>query len=961
MKAADWGTFAEKFQLAVESSLETHFDRGLSGLELEFNVLGGDGRPVTFVGSGPERRSFADHLLERALPEGARDRFQLEVFHWMVEGATRPYYAPEGTAWEGRLIEAAVWDALGRAGLSFGERFYALHGNVPYPVEVNGEAIPAGWSLAKKKYLARCVELFGPRLATAGIHTNHSLPEALLSWDFFHLPPHRREGRTLIDFRNEALIRITRLLRAFCPLFIAVSASTPFAWEEVDGRPAVVLTGRASNRLLTFPNPPELDVPYLYASHGDYLRISYDLVRRGVRFGANNWTPVRARSDVDPVNRNIWATSEQLQRLYRKGLYRAGDRADVEAAERALLVENLCARVDLPMTRVEVRTDEGGDDFALSLAKVVFKELLLLRIYADEAFGAAYTYDADDVQRARRNEAAAASAGLGAVIEDPFTGEKVPLRAFLAATLEDLGALARALGREEALAPLWEMARGGPNPADRIRQELGRRTGRRRSPAGNPVVPPDLFGEWVEERVRLLERELRGLPAALRRLGDEEGKIRPLAQALLEEEKKDPSLRVRFGTEGAPPPAVVPRDAVGEVVDLASALVRIPSVTNCPRERLDEVWRCARFLSARLQDLGLSVRLFDGGRYPALLAGFPGGPPAQVTLGGHFDVVEPDPDDFQFEPRVEGDYLWGRGSADMKTVVATYVVWMGRRRKAGPPYPPVNLLLVGNEENGEGEPYGTPHVLADLREEAGWRPEFMILGERTGERGDERFGEVCVENRGVLRLRLIAEGERAHTGMAGVPEDLSERLIASRSEVAALLKRHFTLEAPGGWVTAARFPFFTCGEAGVYNVTPAEAVLGLEVRPIPEDDTRAFLKELKRLAAERNLRVEADVLEAGVACPPDNPHLERLLEAVREVSGEDPRVGRKMAGTSARFAPGGNAVVWGQAGIGPHSRHERHFLPSIGPYLGVLDAFSRRLSAKAPRRRRRPSPAPPSP
>ena len=31
----------------------------------------------------------------------------------------------------------------------------------------------------------------------------------------------------------------------------------------------------------------------LYASHGDYLDISYGLVRTGVRFGANNWTPVR--------------------------------------------------------------------------------------------------------------------------------------------------------------------------------------------------------------------------------------------------------------------------------------------------------------------------------------------------------------------------------------------------------------------------------------------------------------------------------------------------------------------------------------------------------------------------------------------------------------------------------------------------------------------------------------------
>jgi hypothetical protein len=35
--------------------------------------------------------------------------------------------------------------------------------------------------------------------------------------------------------------------------------------------------------------------------------------------------------------------------------------------------------------------------------------------------------------------------------------------------------------------------------------------------------------------------------------------------------------------------------------------------------------------------------------------------------------------------------------------------------------------------------------------------------------------------------------------------------------------------------------------------------------------------------------------------------------------------------------------VWGQTGIGPHSREERHYIPSIEPYLEVLDAFARRV------------------
>jgi hypothetical protein len=85
------------------------------------------------------------------------------------------------------------------------------------------------------------------------------------------------------------------------------------------------------------------------------------------------------------------------------------------------------------------------------------------------------------------------------------------------------------------------------------------------------------------------------------------------------------------------------------------------------------------------------------------------------------------------------------------------------------------------------------------------------------------------------------------------------------------------------------------------------------------------------------------VMENGVACDPENPFLQKLIQAVRQASGGEPRLGKKLPGTSARFAPGGQAVVWGQTGIGPHARDERHFIPSILPYYQSLQAFSELL------------------
>ncbi len=941
MKRTDWPKFAEKVRMAVESSVQDQFERGTSGLELEFNILDSRFRPVVHVGYGPEHRSFADFLHGEYYPSWVGKRSHLEVFNWMTEMVTRPYYHPMGTALEGRALEAAVRNALSRAGLAFGERFHALHGNLLFPVEPTRESIPQGWSLARKNYLGKCVSLYGAKLATAGIHTNHSYPEALLSWDFFHLPRHRREGRTLIDFRNDAVIRATRLLRPFCPLFIAVSASTPLSWQGGNGEPEMVLTENDSNRLLSFPNPESLDAPYLYASHEDYLRISYDLVRRGVRFGANNWTPVRARSDVDPVSRNIMTTSEQLRELYRKGLYTVSGGVGMEEAEQELIKENLCARVDLPMNRVEVRTDEGGDDLSLSAAKIAFKELLMLRIYADEAYGAGYAYDTEDIVRARMNEEAAARNGLRAVIEDPFTGGEIPLREFLGQTLEDVAPLADALEYRELLAPIQAMAEGGPNTAESMRTWIRDRLGETVDGGSGQSIPMELLLEWLDLQAATLVEECRDFPAALPALGDEAAKISELLSPFEEESRRDPSLPYCLGPAA---PSVVYEgagDFTQEVLALSSALIRIPSVTNCPNERLEEVERCATFLAGVLKKAGAEVRLFSMGKYPSLMAGFPGKLLAPVTLGGHFDVVEPDPNDSQFDPRVEGDYLWGRGSADMKTVVATTCTWFNRALAAGPPYPPMNLMLIGNEENGEAEPYGTVHILEELYRESRWVPEFMVLGERTGEKGDETFGEICTENRGLARLRFTMTGERRHTGVGEVPSGILQRLMEAREVLNALLVKNLTLESQDRWCSAAHFPFIKVGEPGVYNIAPAEGTIGLEIRSLPSEDLTGLIGQIREICSDYGMELEVQVLEEGVACPESNPHLGKLIHAVGEVSGEPARLGKKLAGTSARFAPGGNAVVWGQTGKGPHSRHECHYIPSIEPYAKILDALAR--------------------
>ena len=934
----DPALFAEKYQLARQSALEGNPNGGLCGFELEWNMLDEEFRPLLTVGSGPNRQSFVDYLRASCLKPWIRDFSQLEVFNWMIEWATRPYYHPRGAVYEGRLLEAALINSLNQAGRQFGERLFYWYGNLLFLTKVSHDSIPGSWNLAKRRYLERCVDLYSDALATAGTHTNLSLPDPLLAWDFMHLPASERVNAHLDDYKSEFYITATRLMRAFTGLFIAASASTPLQAQVRNGHPVVVLTDIDSVRNLTFPNPPSLDLPDLYRSYDDYLQISYDLVRRGIRFGNNNWTPARARSFAEPVERLIKVTSEQLSELYARGLYVVGEDVPVEEMAHQIEIQNLMARINLPMSRVEIRTDDGGHPIDIEVANLTLKHLLLLRIYADPEFARAFRYDREDINRARRNEDAAIRHGLRAEIENPFTAKPVGMRDFLRWTLAELRPLAEALELWADLNPLLEMAAGSPSTAERLRARLRAELGR------EDEVPMELILKLAEEREKQVLHDVETIAENHPTLTGDCSKIESFLQLARDEVRLDPQIPIRFRPRPEALVEISYPDKTSEILALSQQLIRIPSVTACPEERLEEVHRAATSIFDYLRNHGIGVRYFNESKYPAILAGLPGQMNAPVMLSGHFDVVAPEPDDEQFNPRIDGDYLWGRGAADMKTVVATYLVWLKDTLRQGPPYPPISLLLVGNEENGEIEPMGTPHVLKLLYNEEGrYAPRVLIAGERTGEHGDELWGEVCVENRGVMRFDVIARGLRGHSGTAAAQSDLTERLVQARSAISEILGAHLTLSSPDGWQSQARFPFIQVGTPGVYNVTADYGVLGAEIRPIPQDDLAALHRDIQAYCESQNLELHVNVMENGVACSPDNPYLIALTSAVRQASGKEAAINRKLPGTSARFAPAGQGVVWGQTGIGPHSRGERHFIPSILPYYKALQDYGRIL------------------
>ena len=131
-----------------------------------------------------------------------------------------------------------------------------------------------------------------------------------------------------------------------------------------------------------------------------------------------------------------------------------------------------------------------------------------------------------------------------------------------------------------------------------------------------------------------------------------------------------------------------------------------------------------------------------------------------VALIGHLDVVLASTDD-QFSPVLRAADLHARGAADMKTVVATWLVWMAHRQQRSGPKPPFVLLLSCCEENASHAPHHTRSAVRWLHEEMQVTVRFGLVGERTGElewMGDElRVGPICPENRSWRWFTITSE------------------------------------------------------------------------------------------------------------------------------------------------------------------------------------------------------------
>ena len=303
-----------------------------------------------------------------------------------------------------------------------------------------------------------------------------------------------------------------------------------------------------------------------------------------------------------------------------------------------------------------------------------------------------------------------------------------------------------------------------------------------------------------------------------------------------------------------------------------------------------------------------------------------------LILNGHVDVVSPGPEDLwaspPFRARRDGDWLYGRGAADMKAGLAAYVGAVAGLRSLGvAPLAPVQLQSVVEEEcTGNGA------LQAMI---AGATAGAVIVTEPTGL-------TIQYSQLGVLWFQVVVRGRPAHAGDAPVGHNAIEASFIVAAALRAL-EAELNVSPPAPYDVYEHPINLNIGElhGGDWPSTvAAEAVLHGRLALFPGEPVAGLRARVETAVADAVAALDgftATVRYDGFACEgytlaPDSALIAALGAAAEEAIGRRPALIASTATTDARhwaLYADTPAVCFGPQGENIHSADERVWLPSV--------------------------------
>ena len=368
------------------------------------------------------------------------------------------------------------------------------------------------------------------------------------------------------------------------------------------------------------------------------------------------------------------------------------------------------------------------------------------------------------------------------------------------------------------------------------------------------------------------------------------------------------------------------------MLDAVQLLVRTPSVNPsiAPDEAHGEA-AVAATACEWLNSHGVKAWLEDAGPgRPNAVGEVVGGDGPTIVFCAHIDTVGTAGMTIPpFEPRVDGDRLYGRGSYDMKGSGGAIMAAAAALART-PPKGRVLVALVADEEYAS---IGAMDFVTRHRADA------CIVTEPSE-------GQLILGHKGFVWVDVVTTGRAAH----GSRWDLGVSAIGRMARIVAALEEFDRLELRRRVHPLVGPASMHCalinGGTGLSTYAP-ECRLKIERRTLPGETAEQVRREIEQVVRGANEDATVTVFfdRPPLTCDPTSPIVSCVRDAVIAVTSRRPtETGVAYWMDAAVFAEAGiPAVNYGPSGAGAHEAVEWVDLPSVVTVAQVLVESARRF------------------
>ncbi|MCQ2379689.1 MAG: M20/M25/M40 family metallo-hydrolase [Victivallaceae bacterium] len=351
-----------------------------------------------------------------------------------------------------------------------------------------------------------------------------------------------------------------------------------------------------------------------------------------------------------------------------------------------------------------------------------------------------------------------------------------------------------------------------------------------------------------------------------------------------------------------------------ESLEILSELIGMRAVTADVEAVNSSSERMGRYLT----DKGLLAKFETLGERRILYGSTVDTKRPDLLLCVHLDVVPANTDD-QYEAKIVGDRLYGRGSNDCIGNAVACADAMAELKDLS-----VGCIFSSDEEDG-----GTT------------TSEMVRLGYAPGKAmlvlDDWNDNCICYAHKGVATVKLIARGHGGHASAPWLADNPIDKLVRG---YAAFMANWSNPADADDWRRSLTPCIVSAGR--VHNQIPDDAEMVLNIRTVA-GELDGIVEELRRTTG---LEVVVQSVERAFASSVDCPEFGMLEEAYLAGFGVRPGKARICGATDARHFQGMAPVyIFGVAGEGLHDAGEYVVIDSIESAKKTVVEFARRLAA----------------